>query len=110
MPFCRRRTGRTKGEWICCDHWPLVDSRLRRYWRKQMRKLYRKWEAADSAYSFRNAELVAEADPRGIHIEDPVWALREAREKAAKRWRAAHATIWTRIKRQAITRAAGDLL
>ena len=109
VPFCRRRTCLTTSEWICHEHWPLVDRRLKAYWRRQMRKRHREWEVAEACYQARDAAIVAEADPRGIHIEDPIWAFMEKREKARHRWWVSHTTIWGRIKRQAITRAAGGL-
>lgn len=83
VPFCRRTSTLFQAEWIYADHWRLVDRSLKRFWRQQMRKLYRAWEAAEAR------------DPQG----------REPR-RAARRWHAADRTIWQRIKRQAITRAA----
>lgn len=39
MPFCRRTTGRAEfSEWLCGDHWRLVDKRRRRVYGRYMRQ------------------------------------------------------------------------
>lgn len=39
VPFCRRSTARTEfSEWLCGDHWRLVDRRRRRVYGRYMRQ------------------------------------------------------------------------
>lgn len=109
VPFCRRTTGRDPSsfEWICGDHWRLVDRRLKSAWRRQLKRRYAVWYKANAAYLARDAEIVAEADPRGIHNNDPAWALIDAEKRAAGLWWSSYRLWWKRIKDQAIERAAG---
>lgn len=54
MPFCRRTRGDRKNdpvwegiEWICCDHWRLVDRRLkdlRNRFRRRRERLMGGWD------------------------------------------------------------------
>ena len=111
VPFCRRRTGRTKEEWICGKHWALVDSLLRRYWRRQMKKLHARWFLADERLQTRKAELMADHGEGFVPPwSDVLWSLFRIEERARRRWWRAHNTIWNRIKRQAITRAGEGVI
>jgi hypothetical protein len=39
VPFCRRSTGRTEfSEWLCGDHWRLIDKSKRRVYGRYMRQ------------------------------------------------------------------------
>lgn len=39
VPFCRRTTGRTEfSEWLCGDHWRMVDKPKRRVYGRYMRQ------------------------------------------------------------------------
>lgn len=103
VPGCRRRSSKFKEEWLCGDHWRLVDRRLKTFRTKRLRQLYRRWEKADAACRAREAEIpgVKAVD------DDLLWSLAMARSRASRRWRRAEALIWTRMKGQAIERAAG---
>lgn len=68
VPFCRRTSTLFPHEWVCGDHWRLVD---------------------------RSLKLVR---TRLLHGR---------RNLPQRRWRKLEGLIWSRMKRQAIARAAG---
>lgn len=69
VPFCRRTTGRTEfSEWLCGDHWRLIDKRRRQVYGRYMRQWRR----------YSHGKIVPQA-------VDRIWnrLKREAIERAA---------------------------
>lgn len=51
VPFCRRTTAHTEfSEWLCGDHWRLVDRRRRQVYGRYMRQ-WRRYRGAPSGLS-----------------------------------------------------------
>jgi hypothetical protein len=71
VPFCRRTTARQFVEWICREHWLLIDPRKRRVYARQRRRFRR----------FAGDEVAAEIFDR---VTDRLWRniKREAIERA----------------------------
>lgn len=84
VPFCRRTSTRFPQEWLCADHWRLVDRDLKRFRTKRLKALYRAWEKLEATV------------PGSLSTA-----------AAARRWHRSEDLIWRRMKHQAITRAAG---
>lgn len=83
VPGCRRHTaryGNSDVEWLCVDHWRLVDPALKRFRTKLVRRYIRKGELTQEPLYWR------------------------AHSRRARRMLT---SIWRRMKRQAIERAAG---
>lgn len=81
VPFCRRTSTLFKDEWLCADHWRLVDPQLKRL----RTRLIRRWR-------LRYERTLPDS---------------RARYVAAVVWRRGDYAIWRRMKAQAIERAAG---
>lgn len=79
VPFCRRTSTLFRDEWVCGEHWRLVDRSLKRLRSTLRRRWVKRWRAAQ--YRRRVDLNIA--------------------------WRRVEAAIWRRMKRQAIERAAG---
>lgn len=88
VPFCSRSRGDWKGdpvskysEWICADHWRLVDRRLKTIRRRILQR----------------AEFIMGGDDykRGLVHRRAITAI------------GSNARIWTKMKAQAIERAMG---
>jgi len=47
VPGCRRWSTKFKHEWLCGDHWRLVDRRLKVYRTKRLKRLNQAVEAAE---------------------------------------------------------------
>lgn len=84
VPFCRRTSTLFPKEWLCADHWRLVERRLKRFRTKRLNQLRGRWQKA--------------------YAEEP--QSKRATMARQAYWRA-EALIWERMKRQAISRAAG---
>lgn len=96
VPFCNRTRGDRKGdpvnrysEWICGDHWKLVDRRT---------KLFRR--RCDTALEKARREVAAYRSRHGdeIHI-DLALKINHAGRRAAR--------AWDRCKREAIEKGMG---
>lgn len=103
VPHCRRRSSKFTREWLCADHWRLVDRRLKVFRTRQLKKLYRAWEHANAICEARLREIA----PLAAVDDDLAWSLAMDRSKATRRWYRAEKLIWRRMKDQAITRAGG---
>lgn len=44
VPFCRRTSTRWPDEWLCCDHWRLVDRSLKLYRTRRLKQLRQRAE------------------------------------------------------------------
>ena len=103
VPGCRRSSTLFSREWMCGDHWRLVDRALKAFRTKRMRPLYRRWSTANAL----RVAFQQDALSRGEEVGDGVWRLVDIERRAARRWWAAENLIWRKMKRQAIERAAG---
>lgn len=67
VPFCRRTTGRTEfSEWLCGEHWRLVDKRKRRIYGRYVRQWRRfgpitSYKAADRIWNHIKREAIERA-------------------------------------------------
>jgi hypothetical protein len=96
VPFCRRTSTRFSAEWVCGEHWRLVDRDLKRFRTKRLRTIARLVESyAARAEGFKTAAEQFQ-DPASIRA---YWARR--------RWRRVERATWARMKRQATERALG---
>jgi hypothetical protein len=94
-----------KGEWICGDHWRLVDRGLKAAYRKQLRKLAKRYEkAAAFAASAETASVGSDHTSEAYHR---AWDTHRKMGRARRRYWAADGIFWFRIKRQATERASG---
>jgi len=58
VPFCRRTSTLFRGEWVCVEHWRMVDPALRRLRGRLVRRWRRlgwldepgRWRAVERAY------------------------------------------------------------
>jgi hypothetical protein len=99
VPFCRRTSTLFSGEWVCADHWRLVDRGLKRFRTKRLRAIRRladKYEA-----------LMRAAQARLPEAEEEVWRWADRGALQRRRWRTVERITWARMKRQAIERACG---
>jgi hypothetical protein len=101
VPFCRRTSTHFKNEWLCGDHWRLVDRQLKRFRTKRLAVVWRLVERYEA--ETRAAQAAFAAGGRELPIW--IWANRSADQRG--RWRRLEAAIWRRMKRQAIERAMG---
>jgi len=92
VPFCRRRSRRFRPgeEWLCGEHWRLVDRALKTFWRKRLQTLYLRWAKA-----------------KAIHDATPTRDAWMAERSTARRWHRTRDLLWRRMKRQAVERSAG---
>lgn len=95
---CHRTSRRFSGEWLCGDHWKLVDRPLKRFRTRRLRE-------AQLVYDRYNGRMKA-AQARG-GPEDEIWKWGAKAAWALSRWWRLEAAAWRRMKRQAIERAAG---
>lgn len=102
VPGCRRRSSKFKSEWLCGDHWRLVDKRLKVYRTKRLKRLVRACEAANWWLHLAQVLFVSGWGP-----EVDVWKYADPAARAYGKWWRIENLIWQRMKRQAITRAAG---
>lgn len=105
VPFCRRTTAAFPPghEWVCGEHWRLVDRALKALRRKFRLRYERRWSAS-------TFDLIAAQAGRYVdeYIRDPTWQREYATHCAIDRqWSTFERGIWRRMKRQAIERATG---
>lgn len=104
VPFCRRTSTRFPQEWVCGEHWRLVDRDLKRFRTKQLRKITRLIERYDAEMCAAQAK---HTDGRGVTSDhDDIWRAAWKGVHARRRWRRLERAIWRKMKDQAITRAA----
>lgn len=62
VPFCRRTSTRFPNEWLCCDHWRLVDRPLKLYRTRRLKQLRQRYEASLTLTAWaryrRSADLI----------------------------------------------------
>lgn len=103
VPFCRRTSTLFRGEWLCGDHWRLVDRPLKAFRTRRLREAYQEcerfWALAQAAQEeFAAGRMTLSLGPRAYRAK----ALR-----ANARWQRLERATWARMKRQAIERGAG---
>lgn len=102
VPGCRRWSRRFNNEWICGDHWRLVDRSLKAFRTKRLKLISRLVEKHEAELAVLQARLV----PGGP--DDPnVWVAADRACQTRKRWRRLERATWAKMKRQAIFKAAG---
>lgn len=101
MPFCRRTSTLFPGEWICGEHWRLVDRSLKRLRTRLLKRARAAWQKR------HGATLAAQADLRIGGLESAVWEAVHFEIAAENRLVRLEASTWRRIKAQAAERAAG---
>src|SRR5690349_21048332 len=100
VPFCRRTSTRHSDEFLCADHWRLVDRRLKALRTRRLKVIHRRIETYEA-----RLHVAQDALRRG-GSDDDVWRwANKAADAAARRRRFLHG-IWRRMKAQAIERAA----
>lgn len=102
VPFCRRTSTRFRDEWVCGEHWRLVDRSLKRFRSQRLRKAARLFDRYEAEHAALVAAFVTGSDhmPLVIAANRQLWAR--------DRWRRIEAATWRRMKDQAITRAAAS--
>jgi hypothetical protein len=101
VPFCRRTSTLFKGEWVCGEHWKLVDRSLKAYRTKRLKQITKAFEKED-ALTREAQRLFALKEGRELEI----WKHANRAADLAGKWRRVEALIWRKMKRQAIERAA----
>lgn len=116
VPGCRRTRGDRKGdplqpgmEWICGEHWALVDRSLKRLRARSRRRWDRRIALAKRAGARFLEESSRSATPGSHAYLDltPLYASASKLRHAEDARRRILGWIWERMKRQAIERAAG---
>lgn len=102
MPFCRRTSTKFKDEWVCADHWRLVNRALKAFRTKRLRQIGR---ACEKAVAMR--KLLQHQMQEGTAVDRPplsrAWT---AEMRLIERWHRVERATWRRMKAQAIERAA----
>ena len=108
---CRRTSTLFQGEWVCGDHWRLIDRSLKTIRTKLNCRWKKRWETARAQVDWARGVTAFNATP----TPDSYWpediqrelSMALALRQADRAWRRGHAGIWRRMKRQATERALG---
>ena len=107
---CRRTSRLFPGEWICGEHWRLVDRDIKRLRTKILKRRRRELEAAEARVEAARAAVSTNMpDPEHYRPED-IAAYQFAQAQRAGARKAYWSTVelfWRRMKRQATERALG---
>lgn len=87
---CRRISTLFVGEWMCGNHWRMVDRALKTFRTRRLKQLYAAWEKVFAEY-------------QAVQTKE-TW-LRVKR--AADAWDRADGITWRRMKKQATERSLG---
>ena len=107
---CRRTSTLFPGEWICGEHWRMVDREIKRLRTKVLKRRGRECAAADARVEAARAALTANMPTPDRYRPEDLTALdlaQRQRAGARRAYRANAAMFWNRIKRQATERALG---
>ena len=102
VPFCRRTSTLFRGEWLCGDHWRLVDRSLKTFRTRRLKVAYRAVEKADDLSVITEREFNEGRVSRSTLDDHLAFA-----ERTYARWGRLERATWARMKRQAIQRAGG---
>lgn len=96
VPFCRRWSKRFETEWLCGEHWRLVDRGLKRFRTKRLKEIALLFEKIDGILKATDQE----AQP------DQAAGLKVRLWHTSRRWHRLERATWSKMKKQAIERAA----
>lgn len=107
---CRHTSTLFEGEWVCGEHWRLVDRDLKALRTKLMRRRRKRWAVADAAVAAARAVTQANKPAPDRYRPEDIQrevALGRAKRRATAAFHRTDAALWRRMKRQAIERAVG---
>lgn len=107
---CHRTSRLFPSEWICGEHWRMVDRDIKRLRTRILKRRGRECEAAQARVESARAALTANMPaPDRYRLEDlDAMELAQRQRIGARRaYSACAAMFWARIKRQATERALG---